>query len=476
MSHDEKCTCTRRGALRSIVGSSLLMPAIISELLAAESGTSSTASAALQPHFPPRAKRVIFLFMTGGVSHVDSFDPKPALIRDDGKKIEYDPNPDLVLVGGKNPDKYLVRPKYEFKPHGKSGIEVSDLFPHMAECVDDICLIRSMRNDNGGHFEATLGIHTGSVSFARPSFGSWVSYGLGSMNQNLPTFMVIAPELPYAGAQVWGSDFLPGAHQGVRIRPGEEPIPNMLRRAGSAELQNMELGLIEYFNRRHQVAREGDPALAARIKSFETAFGMQQEAPEAFDVSKESDATLKLYGLERGSKQGFAWQCLVARRLAERGVRFVELIDIGTSNEKNWDAHSDILANYTPLAKNVDQPIAALLQDLKSRGMLDDTLVVWTTEFGRTPYHVQPHSKGREHHASAYSSWLAGGGVKRGFVYGATDEHGIVIAQNPVGLNDFHATLLHLLGLDHKRLTFRHAGRDFRLTDVAGEVIEPLLA
>lgn len=463
--HPESCGCSRRQMVRSLVGGSMLLPAILADLLAGEDGAAAATDplAARPSHFPGRAKRVIFLYMTGGVSHVDSFDPKPKLFADHGKTIKRP-------RGG---DRFLSRPKWDFKPHGKCGTEVSDLFPHIAECVDDLCVIRSMKNDHNDHFEATLGIHTGSVTFARPSIGSWVSYGLGTVNQNLPSFVVLAPQLPYAGGQVWGSDFLPAAHQGTRIVPGSEPIPNIVPRTPLPELQEMELGLVEFFNRRHLAARSGDPALAARIKSFETAFGMQREAPEVFDLSKESDATLKLYGLERGANHGFAWQCLVARRLAERGVRFIELIDVGASN--NWDAHGDI-QTHAPLARNVDQPIAGLIRDLKSRGMLDDTLVVWTTEFGRTSFVDKLDNKGREHHASAYSSWLAGGGIKGGITYGESDDHGIEVASNLVHIHDFHATILHLLGLDHTKLTFRHAGRDFRLTDVHGKVVREILS
>jgi len=254
---------------------------------------------------------------------------------------------------------------------GRAGTEVSELFPYVGECVDDICVIRSMKNDDNDHFGATMGIHAGSTNFARPSIGSWVSYGLGTFNQNLPSFMVLAPYLPYAGGQVYSSDFLPAVHQGTRIIPGGEPIPNMTRRVNSSLLQSKELAMIAEFDRKHLVGRESDPSLVGRVKSFETAFGMQQEAPGAFDLTKESDATHKLYGLERGSTQGFAWQCLVARRLAERGVRFIELIDSGSDINKNWDAHFDI-KTHVNLARNVDQPIAALLKDLKSRGMLED--------------------------------------------------------------------------------------------------------
>jgi hypothetical protein len=453
--------CSRRQVLRSLVGGSLLLPGILSDLLA--SGESAIAPAdplAPRPsHFEPRAKRVIFLYLSGGVSHVDSFDPKPKLIEGHGRK-------------GPN-GQFLKAPDFEFSPHGKCGTEVSDLFPHIAGCVDDIALIRSMRGDHGNHFEATLGIHTGSVTVPRPSMGSWVSYGLGTMNRNLPSFVVLAPFLPYAGEQVWSSDFLPGCHQGTRIIPGPEPIPNIRRRLAPAELQEMELGLLQSFNRKHQLKRPADPLLAARIRSFETAFGMQMEAPEAFNLDDESDATHELYGLVRGARLGFAWQCLVARRLAERGVRFIELIDTGSS--KNWDSHSD-MADHRRLSYNVDRPIAALLKDLKQRGMLDDTLVVWTTEFGRTPFVEKPDNKGREHHAAAFSSWLAGAGVKPGIVYGKSDEYGINVAEDEVHVHDFHATILHLLGLDHERLTYRHLGRDFRLTDVAGKVVAGILS
>jgi hypothetical protein len=449
--------------LRSLLGSSLVLPGIVSELLAAE-GAGGAATDPMLPrasHFVPRAKRVIFLYMSGGVSHVDSFDPKPRLFADDGRNIS----------SGRG-TRFAKRPGWEFKPRGRSGIEVSELFPNIAECVDDLCVIRSMKTDHGDHFEATLGIHTGSVTVTRPSIGAWVSYGLGTLNQNLPSFVVLAPKLPYAGGQVWGSDFLPASHQATRILPGAEPIPNLRRRVPE-HLQQMELGLLESFNKNHLLTRDADPLLAARIRSFETAAGMQQEAPDAFDLSQESDATLALYGLERGSTKGFAWQCLVARRLAERGVRFIELIDVGSSD--NWDAHGD-MQTHAPLARNVDRPIAGLLRDLKGRGMLDDTLVVWTTEFGRTPFVDKADNKGREHYPRAFSSWLAGGGVKGGMVYGKTDEYGVEVVDQPCHVHDFHATILHLLGMDHEKLTYRHAGRDFRLTDVAGNVIHDVIA
>ena len=450
---------TRRQAIRSLMGGSLLLPGVISELLAADfaRGLDADPLAPKEPHFQPKAKRVIFLYMSGGVSHVDTLDPKPRLIADHGKK---------------GPRGFYKGPNWDFHTHGQSGTEVSEILPNMGRCVDDFALIRSMRADHGNHFEATLGIHSGSVTFTRPSIGSWVSYGLGTANRNLPSYVVLAPYLPYAGEQVWSSDFLPACHQGVRVLPRNEPIANLKPRVQPASWQDEEMGLLQSLNRRHQQKRANDPLLAARIRSFETAFGMQMEAPEAFDLSRETDATHQLYGMERGAKFGFGWQCLVARRLIERDVRFVELIDSGSSG--NWDSHKD-MDEHRRMALNVDRPIYGLLTDLKQRGLLDDTLVVWTTEFGRTPFVENPENKGREHHAGAFCSWLAGAGVRPGIVYGRSDDYGIEVAENPVTVNDFHATILHLLGLNHERLTFRHAGRDFRLTDVAGNVVTGVL-
>ncbi|MFM7214634.1 MAG: DUF1501 domain-containing protein [Verrucomicrobiota bacterium] len=461
----------RRGFLRSLVGGSTLLPGLVSELLAEDSrrGAAIDPLAPHPPHFAPKAKRVIFLYMSGGVSHVDSWDPKPKLLADGGRTVSVN-----EFQGRKGEfQMYLKRPQWTFRPRGQCGTEVSDLFPHMARCVDDLCVIRSMKSDHTNHYEATLGVHTGSFNFTRPSFGSWVSYGLGTENRNLPSFVVIAPKTPYAGGQVWGSDFLPGCHQGTLVVPGAEPVANIRRRVASQELQELELELLAQNNHRHRSHRLSDPLLEARIRSYETAFGMQSEMPEVFDLSRERESTLDLYGLKRGSNDGFGWQCLVARRLIERGVRFVELIDSGSSD--NWDAHGDMMA-HQPLARNVDQAIAGLLQDLKLRGLLEDTLVVWTSEFGRTPFNAAADARGREHHHWVYSSWIAGAGVRAGSVYGASDDYGIDVAQDPVHLHDFHATLLHLMGIDHERLTFRHNGRDHRLTDVAGNVVQGLLA
>ena len=425
--------------------------------------------AAGKGHFPAKADRVIFLYSTGGVSHVDTFDHKPQLIRDHGKSI----TASRWLNKSGSYERFLIKPRWDFRPYGQSGTRVSDLFPHLGSVIDDVCVLNAMHCESDGHDKATLAAHTGSAQFARPSAGAWVSYGLGTENRDLPSFMVLAPAAPYAGAQTWGSDFLPACHQGTHVVPGIDPLPNLKPATPNRTLQEMELSLLGKLNREHLEQRAADQALDARIRSFETAFGMQQEAPEAFDLSRESDATLKLYGLTRGATTGFGWQCLVARRLAERGVRFLELIDVGSSS--NWDSHGN-MADHERLAKAIDQPIAGLLTDLKQRGMLERTLVVWTTEFGRTPFHQKADHPGREHHNLCFSSWMAGGGVKGGMVHGKSDEHGILPAEGAVHTHDLHATMLHLLGIDHERLTFRYAGRDFRLTDVAGEVVRPILA
>jgi hypothetical protein len=464
---------TRRAALGSLVTGTTLFAGLLSQRAAAEPEPADPL-APRRPHFAPKAKRIIFLNMSGGVSHIDSFDYKPRLFTGHGETYKV---PQIMLeafaLNNRAVDKFFKRPDWEFKQRGKSGLWISELFPQMASCADDLCVLNSMRTSHADHFQATLGMHSGSVTFARPSIGSWLSYGLGSENHNLPSFVVLAPSLPYAGTQVWASDFLPGAHQGTLVSPGAEPIANIKRLQSQGALQELELGFTQKLNRAHLAQRGADPNLTTRIRSMETAFGMQMEAPEALDFAGETDATLALYGLARGATKGFGWQCLAARRLAERGVRFIELIDTGASG--NWDSHGD-MADHGRLARNVDQPIAGLLRDLKSRGMLEDTLVVWTTEFGRTPFNSKKDAKGREHHAEAFSTWMAGGGVKAGFYYGQTDEFGCKVEKDEVHIHDFHATILHLMGLDHERLTFRHGGRDYRLTDVAGNVVHQLLA
>ncbi len=449
----------RREFLRSLVGGSLLMPGILSNLLAASDPLAPRSS-----HFTGKAKRVIFIFSNGGVSQMDTFDPKPALFAADGKKTG---------IGGglSNQQRVLLKPGWQFKPGGKCGAMVSDLFPHIRECMDDICLIRSMQGVDNEHYNATLGMHTGSFFFSRPSIGSWVSYGLGTLNSSLPSFVALAPQMPYAGMQIFNNDFLPAYHQGVRVIGGKEPIANLDRRSREPGLQELELDLADVLNNRHLSTRTGDTDLAARIRSFETAFHMQTEAQDVFDLNQEDEATLALYGMKRGQSEGFGWQCLVARRLAERGVRFIELVDGSSSH--NWDQHGE-MAEHAIHAKNIDQPVAGLLKDLKRRGMLEETLVVWTTEFGRTP--GVDGNKGRGHHSACFCSWLAGGGVKGGMTWGATDEIASTVAANKVHVHDFHATILHLMGMNHEKLTYHHGGRDYRLTDVAGNVVRELIA
>jgi len=464
------CSCDprggRRGFLRSAALGSPLLAGIAQQLLA-EDGDPLQARSSQRP---ARAKNVIFLFMTGGVSHVDSFDPKPALTRDHGKEIKAD-HPEIKDRPGYERI-FLKRPQWEFSPRGECGTEVSGLFPHIGGCMDDIALIRSMHTSHSNHYNATLGMHTGSFTVSRPSIGSWMSYGLGTLNRNLPGFVVIAPYQTYAGTQVYSSDFLPGTHQGTLVVPGAEPVANVTPRV-PRDRQQRELAALRELNEAHLAEHDRDPALAARLRSFETAFGMQMAVPEAFELKRETAATLAEYNLQPGQTSGFGWQCLVARRLVERGVRFVELIDTGSSG--NWDAHGDMMS-HEPLARNVDQPIAALLRDLKQRGLLDETLVVWTTEFGRTPFNNSADAKGREHHPWAFSSWLAGAGVRGGVAHGATDEHGLRAVEKPVHVHDFHATILDLMGFDHERLTYRHAGRDYRLTDVHGHVVQDVLS
>jgi hypothetical protein len=444
---------SRRQVIRSVMGSSLLLPGIVSELMAeGEPAAPLSPLAAKAPHYSAKAKRVIFVFATGGVSHLDTFDPKTAT--------------------GKENDKFMPT-LWPAKPNAHCGTLVTDLFPHMRDMMHEACLVRSMKSAHFDHSEAALGFHTGSATFARPSIGSWVSYGLGTFNANLPSFLVIAPSLPYGGTQVYANDFLPAYHQGTRVIPGETPIENLFPRS-QASLQQLELGLMNDLNRAHLAPRQADQTLAARMKAFETAFHMQQEAPAAFDVSQETAETLNLYGLKPGEAKSFGWQCLVARRLAERGVRFIELIDSGSGNNGsgNWDSHGN-MDDHLPLARASDGPLAALLTDLKRRGMLDETVVVWCTEFGRTP--TKEGAKGRGHHGKCFSIWLAGGGIKGGIVHGETDETGSQSLTEPVLVHDIHATVLHLLGIDHTRLTYRHAGRDFRLTDVHGRVMKEIL-
>ena len=418
-------------------------------------------------NFVPRAERLIFIFLTGGMSHVDTFDHKPALRRDKGKTVE-----GINAVLG---PQYLIPSQYEFHRQGASGIMISELFPHLGGMADDLCVINSMHADHLGHFEATLSMHTGSTGVPLPGIGCWLSYGLGTLNRNLPPYVLLAKDMPYAGSQNWDSSFLPASHQGVRLLPGAEPIPNLRSPVQSLRIRELEEKMLRDFNQMHAARHARDSNLLSRMNSFRTARGMMKVAPEVMDVSSESKAVKRLYGLSPEDVDSFAWQCLVARRLSQSGVRVVEIFHQGADLKKNWDNHEDV-GKLRGLAKQVDRPIAGLLRDLKSLGMLDDTLVVIATEFGRTPYERKPDHTGRNHQKDAFTCLLAGGGAKGGYVYGKTDEHGIEVAEDDVHVHDFHATILHLMGLDHTRLTYHYGGRDFRLTDVHGKVVGDLIA
>ena len=438
---------------------------------AAESPAIASPLSTRPPHIPARVRRVIFLFMHGGVSHVDTFDPKPKLAEMNGQPLPI-AKPQFEFGGTGN----LLRSPWKFAQHGQSGTPVSELFPYLAGCVDDLCVIRSMNGGNQvSHGPALLAMNTGDGVFNRPSLGAWTLYGLGTENEDLPGFITLSPSLYHGGAQNYGSAFLPASFQGTRIGDGGTPFAKAALSntapADDPSRQRMQLDLLANRNREH-IARTGsDPRLEARITSFEMAFRMQMAAPLAMDIATETKETLDLYGVGREPTDEFARQCLLARRFSERGVRFVQ---VNFSYPRNyWDAHGDLKNNHTTNAAKSDQPIAALLKDLKRRGLWEDTLVVWGTEFGRTP--AAQGTDGRDHHPNAFSMWIAGGGVRGGTVYGATDEFGYYVVENKVTLPDFHATVLHLLGLDHQRLTYRHAGRDFRLTDVHGEVVEDIL-
>jgi len=419
------------------------------------------------PHHPARAKRVIFLYMPGGPSQLDLFDPKPRLQRDHGKPLPFE-KPKLERTKTGN----LLASPWNFSRHGQSGIEVSELLPYTASCIDDICVIRSMVADNINHTGAALQLCTGEQAFSRPSMGSWLTYGLGTENQNLPGFVVVSPTPVFQGAQLWASSFLPSAYQGTLVRDMKNPIANLNDPSGKTELQRAKLDALHQFNDLHKRDRINESELEARISSFELAFRMQRETPEAFDLARESEATHKLYGTDKEPTEQFGRQCLLARRLVERGVRFIQLFHAPQNNA--WDHHSGLREELPERCARVDQPIAALLIDLKSRGLLDDTLVVWGGEFGRSP--TAEGTDGREHHPFGFTMWLAGGGVKGGIVHGATDEFGWHAVQDKVHVHDLHATILHLMGIDHTRLTYHYDGRDYRLTDVYGNVVHPILA
>jgi hypothetical protein len=442
----------------------------LTDLLQAADTTASTKS----PHFAAKAKRVIFLFMKGGPSHLDTFDPKPLLDRDNGKPYP-GRRPRVVFAKTGN----LLKSPWKFKQHGQCGSPVSELFPNLARCVDDICFINSLHGTNPAHGGAVLKLHTGSDNFVRPSMGSWVTYGLGTENQNLPAFVTICPTLAHGGVNNWGSAFLPATCQGVPIGNASTPVDQakvryIENRRLSSATQRKQLELLADLNRAYLEETGPDAAIEGRIDSFELAFRMQSAMPEVEDLSKESAATRSLYGLNDPVTAPFGRQCLLARRFAERGVRFVQVTH--SDGQVQWDQHGDLRKGHAKNAREVDRPIAALLTDLKARGLLEDTLVLWGGEFGRTPTVEGGGNDGRDHNPEGFTVWMAGGGIKAGSRYGSTDEYGWYAAENKVHVNDLHATLLAALGLDHERLTFQHAGRDFRLTDVAGRVVKEVFA
>ncbi len=438
-----------------------------------KSSASSNPLLPRKPHFPGKAKRVIFLFMNGGPSQVDTFDPKPALIKYNGQVVP------LNLTTERRTGAALASP-YQFKKYGQSGIEVSEIFPNVAKHVDDMCIIRSMHADVPNHEPSLMLMNCGESRQIRPSMGSWVLYGLGTENQNLPGYIAMCPGgYPIQETQNWQSGFLPGVLAGTYIDPNqtdiEKLVENIKNRYTLDSDQRSQLDLLQTLNREHQVKRAADPLLESRIQSFELAYRMQSEATDAFDVLRESEQTREMYG-----PGNFARSCLIARRLAERGVRFIQLYH---GEGQPWDSHDDLAVAHRNLAKECDQAIGALLTDLKQRGMLEETLVIWGGEFGRTPTVELPtpganagKMNGRDHNHYGFTMWMAGGGVKGGTVYGSTDEFGFKAEENPVHVHDLHATILHLLGFDHTKLTFRHAGRDFRLTDVHGNVVQGVIA
>jgi len=426
-----------------------------------------------QAPLPHKAKRVIFLFMNGGPSHVDTFDPKPMLTQYAGKTLPMEHLSTERKTGAGLPSPFT------FKKYGQSGIEVSDIFPHIAQHVDDMCVIRSMHADVPNHEPSLMLMNCGDARMVRPSLGSWVTYGLGTDNQNLPGFIAMCPRgFPIQETQNWQAGFLPGVLAGTYIDPNKNDIEKMVEHIKNHNETNNEqrsqLDLVQKLNRKHLATRQNDSLLEARIQSFELAYRMQTEATDAFDVTRETQATRDMYG-----PGVFAKQCLMARRLAERGVRFIQLYQ---GDGQPWDAHDDLKENHTRLAGESDQAIGALLTDLKQRGMLEETLVIWGGEFGRTPAVELPTPgsnagkiNGRDHNHYGFTYWMAGGGVKAGTVHGATDDFGFAAVKDPVHVHDFHATVLRLMGFDHTKLTYRYAGRDFRLTDVYGNVVQELI-
>ncbi len=427
------------------------------------------------PHFAPKAKSCIFLFMYGGPSQVDLLDPKPELARRTGEDM---PNLDEdPLFKVRNPGK-LMGSKFPFRPRGQSGVEISDLYPHLATRVDDMSIIRSCYADSFAHGSGLLQMNTGFVRQGYPSLGSWVTFGLGSVNENLPSFVVFLDHRggPIGGAPNWGAGFMPATYQGTQFRTTGDPLIDLSPPRGTSRAQQRaEIDLLRQLGDLSPAVTAREPELSARLDTYELAYRMQSHAPEAVDLTKETAATRSMYGLDDPASEKFGTKCLMARRLIERGVRFVQVYSGGGHNDENWDAHGNVAENHILHCAETDKPMAGLLQDLKERGLLEETLVVWGGEFGRTPT-SQGEKGGRDHSPRGFSMWMAGGGIKGGQAYGATDELGYAAVENKVHVHDFHATILHLMGLDHENLTFFHNSREMRLTDVEGEVIGDLIA
>ncbi|MBX6313718.1 MAG: DUF1501 domain-containing protein [Isosphaeraceae bacterium] len=449
--------------------------------LAAEQATAGSVNplAPRPPHFAPKARRVIFLFMQGGVSQVDSFDYKPQLEKHDGKTLAFDDARVLANTGMRGSSQRVMKPLWKFSQHGQCGRWGSELFPEINRHVDDLCFIHSMHTEGVAHGPATLFLHCGATNAIRPSIGSWVLYGLGTENQDLPGFVSIGPSAGNGGARNYGNAFLPAVYQGTALGKAGAPaaeatIRNLKNPTLSAAARRRHFELLRELNAEQLAQRPGDPELEAIIASYELAWRMQGHAPDVLDLSRESKETLALYGIGAPETDNFGRQCLLARRLCEAGVRFVQVTYGDNTANPAWDQHSN-LPKHADHARAVDRPIAGLLADLKRRGLLDDTLVWWGSEFGRTPY-AEKNGTGRDHNPGGFTIWLAGGGVKPGFALGATDEFGHQAVEDKVHMHDLHATILHLLGLDHERLTYRYSGRDFRLTDVHGRIVEEILA
>jgi Protein of unknown function (DUF1501) len=457
--------CRIGGGFGALGLAGVLADAGLTAAAPAQSAAAVNPLAPKSPHFAPRARRIIFLFMNGGPSHVDTFDPKPALEKYSGKPVPASYAKGINRNGGGK----LMPSPFKFRKYGKSGIDVAEIYPELAKCVDELCVLRSLYTDNPNHEPGLLMMNSGNMQPIRPSMGSWLTYALGSENQNLPGFVVLCPGKPVVGPQLWSNSFLPGIFQGTHINNRSIDPKTIIRDVKSRYLppgaQREQLDLLQEMNRLHLERRQHDDQLEARIASLEMAFRMQGEAQEAFDIGREPATTRKRYG-----DGEFANACLIARRLAERGVRMTQIY---YGNGQPWDDHGDI-HNHRKHAEKSDRPIAALLNDLKSRGLLDETLVLWGGEFGRTP--MSQGAKGRDHHSTGFTMWLAGGGVKGGFIHGSTDEFGIAAVEDRMHVHDLHATILHLMGLDHEKLTYRYSGRDFRLTDVHGRVATKIIA